>query len=112
MEQPKNYTEGDWKLFRARIADWQEGYIARLNEEYIAILSREGSAAENFWEVERRIRSDKRDAGVAVEMRRSVLVQNMDRLLAEGAITFDDLDGFSEELVESLRWMAEFRTKL
>ena len=105
MQQDRNYTEGDWRLFRSRIADWQESYIARLNESYISLLSREGSAAENFWELEKRIRHDKRDAGVIVEMRRSRLVDNMNRLLAEGAITFDDLDGFSEALVETLAFV-------
>ena len=105
MQQDKDYTEGDWKLFRSRIADWQEEYIARLNESYIALLSREGSAAENFWELEKRIRRDKRDAGVIVELRRSALVENMSRLLAEGAIAFDDLDGFSDTLVETLKML-------
>ena len=40
-----------------------------------------------------------------MELRRSALVENMSRLLAEGAIAFDDLDGFSDTLVETLKML-------
>jgi len=39
---------------------------------------------------------------VFVDMRRSVMVMNLLSLLHEGAITKDDLDGFSDELRQSL----------
>ena len=32
-------SKSDWKLYREKIADWQENYMARLNKEYIALLS-------------------------------------------------------------------------
>ena len=35
MEVSKN----DWKLFRARIGDWQEAYMGRLTKDYIDLLS-------------------------------------------------------------------------
>lgn len=33
-------SKRDWKLFREKIADWQESYMDRLNKEYIKLLSK------------------------------------------------------------------------
>ena len=35
------FSEKDWKLFRNKIADWQEAYMEKLNREYIELLSSE-----------------------------------------------------------------------
>lgn len=35
----KEFTKKDWKLFRSKIVEWQENYMNKLNEEYIAILT-------------------------------------------------------------------------
>lgn len=101
-------AENDWKLFRSRIAGWQEAHMERLNCEYIELLSADGAASEKFWALDRRIREDRRSAGVVVEMRRSVLYENLCRLLGEGVIGLEDLDGFSDELAGPLkaRWSA------
>lgn len=40
------FSEKDWKLFRSKIADWQEAYMEKLNGEYIELLSGEGDASE------------------------------------------------------------------
>ena len=95
-------SKRDWTLFRERIAGWQEAYIGRLNREYIELLSRDGPEAEKFWELYRRIRQDKRCTGVQAEMRNSEILANLCRLVNEGAIGYDDLDGFSEELREDV----------
>ena len=95
-------SKRDWILFRERIAGWQEAYIGRLNREYIELLSRDGSEAEKFWELYKRIRRDKRCTGVLAEMRNSEILANLCRLVNEGAIGYDDLDGFSEELREDV----------
>ena len=95
-------SKRDWILFRERIAGWQEAYIGRLNREYIELLSRDGPEAEKFWELYRRIRRDKRCTGVQAEMRNSEILANLCRLVNEGAIGYDDLDGFSEELREDV----------
>lgn len=58
------FSEKDWKLFRSKIADWQEAYMEKLNGEYIELLSDEGDASEKFWTLEKRIRQDKKDCGV------------------------------------------------
>ena len=102
MSDYPGVNEKDWKLFRARIADWQEAYMDRLNHEYMEILSGEGPASEKFWKLERRIRTDVKDNGVQAQLKRSSMKLILMNLLAEGAITADDLDGFSDELREWL----------
>ena len=103
MSRDEGYTEADWKLFRRMVPVWQEAAVERLNSEYVAILSdSDRVASERFWEVAKRIRSDQRTASVQVEMRRSRLLFNIARLLEEGTIGLDDLEGFSDELRERM----------
>lgn len=33
------FSEKDWKLFRSKIADWQEVYMDKLNKEYLEDFS-------------------------------------------------------------------------
>ena len=96
------YTEKDWKLFRARISGWQEAYMERLIREYEEILREKGEPSDKFLKLEQRIRDDKRKPGVQVEMKRSRLRFNLLLLLSDGGIRTDDLDGFSDELRESM----------
>ena len=42
------FSEKDWKLFRSKIAEWQEAYMDKLNKEYIEILSEKGNPSEKF----------------------------------------------------------------
>ncbi len=65
------FSEKDWKIFRSKIADWQEAYMEKLNKEYIELLSGEGNASDRFLVLEKRIREDKKDCGVQCEMSRS-----------------------------------------
>lgn len=95
--------ESDWKLFRKRLPVWQESYMERLNQEYIQILSGDGLASDKFWELEKRIYTDRKRVGVAAEMRRSQMLSNLVCLMNDGAITERDLDGFSDELVEAVK---------
>ena len=105
--------ESDWKLFRKRLPGWQEAFMDRLTKEYVAILTGEGLASDRFWALEKRLRADKRKAGVIVtDVRRSVLTSTMAQLLREGAITEDDLDGFSDELRESLHYSMQVHRML
>ena len=95
--------EQDWKLFRKKLPLWQEAYLDRLNQEYIQLLSGAGSASEKFWELEKRIRRDQNSVGVVADMRRSQMYSNLLSLLGNEIIREDDLDGFSEELSETLK---------
>ena len=98
-----DFTESDWKLFRQKTADWQEAYIAKLNRKYIEILNSDKLASEKFWEIEKRIRKDKNNAGVMLEMRRSDFISNILELLREKVIIIDDLEEFSDELKQTVK---------
>lgn len=86
------FPETDWKLFRSRVADWQEAYMDRLNKEYIELLSGEGNASDKFWALEERINKDKKDKGVILRKSRSQMLSNILSLIEEGAIGYEDLD--------------------
>ena len=102
MSAADKIKEADWRLFRSRLPIWQEAYMERLNREYIALLSGTGSASEKFWELERRMREDKRRGSVVMRMSRSNMELNLLSLLSDGVISTAELDGFSEELREKL----------
>ena len=83
----------------------------RLNREYIELLSSDSSPSEKFWELEKRIRNDKRSVGVQAEIRRSMMENNIISLLNCGAISFDDLDGFSDDFQERIKYLFSTREK-
>ncbi len=105
MSATDKVKEADWRLFRSRLPIWQEAYMERLNREYIALLSGTGSASEKFWELERRMREDKRRGGVVMRMSRNDMELNLLSLLSDGVISIAELDGFSEELREKLTFV-------
>lgn len=99
--------ESDWKLFRARLPKWQEDYMEKLNKEYVELLTKDEPAYKRFWELNRRIREDKKSGGVIIhDLRRSKMMFDIAGLLYDGVITLDDLDGFSEELCKYVRILA------
>jgi len=79
--QERGFTEKDWKLFRNKIADWQESYMDRLGKEYIELLSEDVNPSDKFWSLDKRIKEDKKKAGIQLEMSRLNLIYN---------IVFDD----------------------
>ena len=108
MMSEYGFTKRDWALFREKIAEWQEAYMDKLNKEYIELLSGKGSPSEKFWALEERIRNDKKDTGVQLRMSRSNCISNIISLLNEGAITMADLDEFSDELKETIRFIIRY----
>lgn len=42
------YPESDWKLYKSKIADWQEGYMEKLCKEYIELLSPTSCPRKDF----------------------------------------------------------------
>ena len=105
MSSMNKVNESDWRLFRSRLPIWQEAYMERRNREYIALLSGGGSASEKFWELEKRVREDKKSGGVVMCMSRANMELNLLRLLSDGVISMADLDGFSEDLREKLAFV-------
>lgn len=53
-------SKSDWKKYREKISDWQEHYMERLIEEYITFLRSGQLASDKFWELEKRIKQDKK----------------------------------------------------
>ncbi len=100
-------SKRDWLLFRSKIAGWQEAYIWKLNKEYINLLIGPGSEADKFWELCKRIREDRRCAGVQISMRGSDPLPIICRMINEGVITLGDLDEFSDELREAVATITE-----
>ncbi|MGN0161012.1 MAG: multidrug transporter [Lachnospiraceae bacterium] len=100
-------SERDWKIFRKNIPDWQERYMERLEMEYIALLQNEKSASAKFWELEKRIKQDKKSPGVIIDMRRSTVINNIVSLVSDGVISLDDLKEFSNDLKEVVKYIVE-----
>ena len=97
------FIEADWKLFRKLLPDWQERYMGTLLEEYKQIISKDDNPSARFWELDERIKKDKKATGViAQRVSRSNMKFIMMDLIGERAITKDDLEGFSDEYRELL----------
>ena len=96
-------SKHDWKLFRERVPQWQERYMERLTKEYIDLLSSPGNASDHFWELEKRIKRDKKNLGVLIEMRRSTAIWDIAIYVGNKVITLDELEGFSEDLIDAVK---------
>lgn len=84
--------------------------MERLIAEYTELLIRKELASEKFWALEKKIRNDKKSAGVIVEVRKTEIFMNVISLLNDGAITMDDLSDFSgdfRELVKRFKGIRE-----
>ena len=99
----RSFSEKDWKLYRDRIADWQETYMDRLNREYIELLNGSDAPSDKFWALDKRIKKDRDRAGVRVQMSRSDMVYQIAELYHDGAITMEDLADFSDDLREAVK---------
>ncbi len=92
------------KYSKKKLPMWQETYIERLNLEYIKILQEHSNPSEKFWALEKRIQKDKRCLGVIVEMKRQNMIHILMSLLNDEVITHDDLDEFSSEIREAVKF--------
>lgn len=101
------FTKRDWALFRERVPEWQENYMEKLVAEYVELLSGDGAASDKFWELDKRVKTDKRRKGVIMEMSRSEMLYNILDLIREGTITVDDLEDFSEQLRGTVKLLTE-----
>lgn len=57
--------------------------------------------------LKKRIKKNKKKAGVQLEMSRSKLIYNIISLMNEGAISFEDLEEFSDQLKETIRFFVK-----
>ncbi len=92
-------SKHDWKVYCKKLAQWQERYIEVLIEEYGKIIN-DGTqlASDKFWQLEKRIRKDRKHPGVVIEVRRSDAILNIVYFYRAGMISEADLEGFSEDL--------------
>ena len=103
-------SKQDWKLFREKLAGWQENYMERLNKEYIKLLSAKGrNASDKFWELEKRIKKDKKHPGVILQMDKSEAIWDIVALINLGVIKFDDLTDFSDDLKQEVQRIMDLR---
>lgn len=102
-EQMVEISKQDWKLFQQRVPEWQEHYMERLTKEYIDLLSAPGNASDHFWELEERIRKDKKHPGVILNLRKSEAIWDIAAFVGRKVITMDELSGFSDDLIDAVK---------
>ena len=73
--------------------------------EYIDMLNGNGNASDKFWELEERIKKDKKHPGVMIELSKGNMIFDIVALINSGVITTADLEGFSDELRESVDFL-------
>ena len=101
-------SQMDWKLFREKLSDRQENYMEGLVKEYANFLNDDKKpASEKFWELEKRIKEDKRHPGVIMEMSKSEAIGDIVRLIRLKVITYNDLSDFSDELQNEVKRILE-----
>ena len=86
-------SRNDWKLFRERLPGWQERYMDKLTREYAEFLTNDNCRpSERFWALNKRIREDRRKPGIQLEIRKQNVVFDLAHLIADGAVSLDELD--------------------
>lgn len=95
-------SKRDWKLYREKIGEWQEHYMEKLVKEYADYLCSDLPASTKFWEIEKRIKRDRKTPGVCIELRKSDMFWDIAGLVNDKVISMDDLEEFSDDLKEAV----------
>ena len=90
-------SKADWKLYCERVSDWQEHIWNNLTKSMSTYLHPRGNASDHFWELQKRIKQDKKHPGVLIELRKSTAIWDIAYFVRDQVITLDDLEGFSED---------------
>ena len=61
-------TKADWKLFMEKVPEWQEAYMERLLKKYVKMLQSKKPASTKFWDLDKRIKTDKKNPGVQMQL--------------------------------------------
>ena len=96
-------SKADWKLFQERLRLWQENYMERLLGEYIKMPQGPENASSKFWQLERKLKSDRLNPGVSLVLDKQEVINDIVNMIKIGVITIDDLEGFSEELIREAK---------
>lgn len=78
-----------------------------LCREYMELLGSDKAASDKFWELEERIKTDRKSPGVILRMSKRETLWNVAALIRDKAITEADLDGFSDEFREAVDFLAK-----
>lgn len=100
-------SKKDWILYREKIPGWQEDYMERLIRQYSEFLSSDLPASSKFWELEERVKRDKKTPGVCISLSKSNMMWDIVSLIHDGVISFDDLKEFSDDLKEVVKFILE-----
>lgn len=100
-------SKKDWKLYREKLPRWQETYMEKLIASYVNYLTSDKPASTKFWELEKKIKRDRKNPGVLIEIRKQNMSFDLIRLIHEGVITVEDLNDFSDELKEYVKFLLE-----
>lgn len=95
-------SKRDWKLYREKIGEWQEHYMEKLVKEYADYLCSDLPASTKFWEIEKRIKRDRKTPGVCIELRKSDMFWDIAGLINDKVISMDELEEFSNDLKEAV----------
>ena len=95
-------SKRDWKLYREKIGEWQEHYMEKLVKDYADYLCSDLPASTKFWEIEKRIKRDRKTPGVCIELRKSDMFWDIAGLINDKVISMDDLEEFSNDLKEAV----------
>lgn len=98
-------SKKDWKLYREKLPGWQETYMEKLIASYVNYLTSDKPASIKFWELEKKIKRDRKNPGVLIEIRKQNMPFDLIRLIHEGVITVDDLNDFSDGLKENVKFL-------
>ena len=60
---------------------------------------------KRFDEANKLIKNDKKKPGVLIELHKSSMIWDIVRLIQDGVMTVKDLEGFSDELIESVEFI-------
>ena len=96
-------SKADWKLFQDRLRLWQENYMERLIEKYVKMLQGPENASSKFWQLERKLKSDRLNPGVSLVLDKQEVINDLVNMVKIGVIAISDLEGFSEELINEVK---------
>ena len=96
-------SKADWKLFQDRLRLWQDNYMQRLIDGYIEMLQGPENASSKFWQLERKLKSDRLNPGVSLVLDKQEVINDIASMVKIGVITIADLEGFSEELINEVK---------
>jgi len=105
-----NVSKEDFELFREKLPVWQERYTKGLLKDYVKFLESDAPALEKFHILEKKIKADKNAPGVQLRNTRGSRQgtdYNLMQLILAGVITFDDLDGFSDDIVRVVKKLVD-----